>query len=66
MARVTQARTKPSAKPKLISRLALARDSTLSGFVFDPEAPERRYTVEILLDGLVVRTTVILKRSIQS
>jgi GT2 family glycosyltransferase len=57
MARVTQARTKPSAKPKLISRLALAHDSTLSGFVFDPEAPERRYTVEILLDGLVVRTT---------
>ena len=57
MARVTQARTKPSAKPKLISRLALAHDGTLSGFVFDPEAPERRYTVEILLDGLVVRTT---------
>jgi GT2 family glycosyltransferase len=57
MARVTQARTKPSARPKLISRLALAHDSTLSGFVFDSETPERRFTVEILLDGLVVRTT---------
>ena len=57
MARVTPARTKPSARPKLISRFALAHDGTLSGFVFDPEAPERRYTVEILLDGLVVRTT---------
>ena len=57
MAPVTQTRTKLSVKPVLISRLALTRDSTLSGFVFDPEAPERRYTVEILLDGLVVRTT---------
>jgi GT2 family glycosyltransferase len=57
MARVTQTRTKLSLKPKLISRLALAHDSTLSGFVLDPGAPERRYTVEILLDGLVVRTT---------
>ncbi len=48
--------TAPAAKPKLISRLALAHDSTVSGFVFDPEAPERRFTVDILLDGLVLRT----------
>ena len=57
MARVIRARTKPTAKPKLVSRLALAHDGTVSGFVFDPEAPERRFTVEILLDGLVLRTT---------
>ncbi|MGX9427762.1 glycosyltransferase family 2 protein [Bradyrhizobium sp. LeoA1S1] len=49
--------TAPAAKPKLISRLALAHDGTVSGFVFDPEAPERRFTVDILLDGLVLRTT---------
>jgi O-antigen biosynthesis protein len=55
IARVT--RTAPTAKPKLISRLALAHDSAVSGFVFDPEAPERRFTVDILLDGLVLRTT---------
>ncbi|WP_043159040.1 glycosyltransferase family 2 protein [Bradyrhizobium sp. Ai1a-2] len=55
IARVT--RTASVARPKLISRLALARDSTVSGFVFDPEAPERRFTVDILLDGLVSRTT---------
>ena len=55
IARVT--RTAPAAKPKLFSRLALAHDNTVSGFVFDPEAPERRFTVDILLDGLVLRTT---------
>jgi GT2 family glycosyltransferase len=55
IARVT--RTASAAKPKLISRLALAQDNTVSGFVFDPEAPERRFTVDILLDGLVLRTT---------
>jgi GT2 family glycosyltransferase len=55
IARVT--RTAPAAKPKLISRLALAHDSTVSGFVYDPEAPERRFTVDVLLDGLVLRTT---------
>lgn len=54
MARAT--RTEPSVKPHLISRLALARDNTISGYVFDPKAPERRFTVEILLDGLVLRT----------
>jgi GT2 family glycosyltransferase len=57
MASVTQSRTKPAAKAKLISRLALAHDGTVSGYVFDPEAPERRFTVDILLDGLVLRTT---------
>ncbi|MGY3614467.1 glycosyltransferase family 2 protein [Bradyrhizobium sp. USDA 10063] len=55
IARVT--RTAPAAKPKLISRLALAHDGTVSGLVFNPEAPERRFTVDILLDGLVLRTT---------
>ncbi|MCA1453663.1 glycosyltransferase family 2 protein [Bradyrhizobium sp. BRP22] len=55
IARIT--RTVPAAKPKLISRLALAHDGTVSGFVFDPEAPERRFTVDILLDGLVLRTS---------
>lgn len=54
IARVT--RIASAAKPKLISRLALAQDDTVSGFVFDPEAPERRFTVDILLDGLVLRT----------
>ncbi|MCA6107127.1 glycosyltransferase family 2 protein [Bradyrhizobium cenepequi] len=54
IARVT--RTAPAAKPKLISRLALAHDGTVSGFVFDPEVPERRFTVDIVLDGLVLRT----------
>lgn len=55
VARIT--RTASAAKPKLISRLALAQDNTVSGFVFDPEAPERRFTIDILLDGLVLRTT---------
>ena len=57
MARVIQARTEPIAKPKLVSQLALNHDGTVSGFVFDPEAPERRFTVDILLDGLVLKTT---------
>jgi O-antigen biosynthesis protein len=57
MASIIRARTKPMAKPQVVSRLALAHDGTVSGCVFDPGAPERRFTVEILLDGLVLRTT---------
>ncbi len=58
MARVIQVRTEPIAKPKLVSQLALAHDGTVSGFVFDPEAPERRFTRSTsCLDGLVLRTT---------
>jgi GT2 family glycosyltransferase len=50
------ARKIPIAKPKLVSWLALGDDGTVSGFVFDPETPERRFTVDILLDGLVLTT----------
>lgn len=57
MARVIRARTETMAKPKLVSRLVLAQDGTVSGFVFDPQTPERRFTVDILLDGLVLKTT---------
>jgi len=57
MARVTQTRSELSVKPNLISRLVLTYDSTLSGFAFDHDAPERHFTVEILLDGLVLRTS---------
>jgi GT2 family glycosyltransferase len=57
MARVIRARKAPIAKPEMVSRLALGDDGTVSGFVFDPEAPERRFTVDILLDGLVLKTT---------
>ncbi|MEH6951364.1 glycosyltransferase family 2 protein [Nitrobacter sp. NHB1] len=56
MARVTRARKQPIAEPKLVSRLALGDDGTVSGLVFDPAAPERRFTVDILLDGLVLKT----------
>ncbi|CCD91747.1 Glycosyl transferase, family 2 [Bradyrhizobium sp. ORS 375] len=38
------------------SRLALLADGTLTGFVVDPNDLERRFTVEILLDGVVVAT----------
>ena len=55
-ARIIRARRQPVAEPKLVTRLALGRDGTVSGYVFDPQAPERRFTVDILLDGLVLRT----------
>jgi GT2 family glycosyltransferase len=56
MTRVIRARKAQITKPKLISRLALGDDGTVSGFVFDPDAPEHRFTIEILLDGLVLKT----------
>ena len=56
MTRVIRARKSQITNPKLISRLALGDDGTVSGFVFDPEAPERRFTIDILLDGLVLKT----------
>lgn len=56
MSRVTQPPSEPSIPPKLVSRLELSRDGTLSGFVLAPQLPERRFTVEILLDGLVLST----------
>ncbi|WP_439924302.1 glycosyltransferase family 2 protein [Nitrobacter sp. JJSN] len=56
MTRVIGARKVPIAKPKLVSWLALDNDGTVSGFVFDPETPERRFTVDILVDGLVLKT----------
>jgi GT2 family glycosyltransferase len=56
MTRVIPARKLPIAEPGLVSRLALGEDGTVSGFVFDPRAPERRFTVDILLDGLVLKT----------
>ena len=39
------------------SRCDLTDDGRLVGFVFDPDYPERRFTVEVLLDGLVVATS---------
>ena len=39
------------------SRCDLLEDARLVGFVFDPDYPERRFTVEVLLDGLVVATS---------
>src|SRR3974390_838875 len=41
----------------LTSRCDLLADGRLVGFIFDPEHPERRFTVDVLLDGLVVATT---------
>ncbi|MGJ4927587.1 glycosyltransferase [Bradyrhizobium sp. HKCCYLS2038] len=38
------------------SRLALLEDGTLAGFIVDPRDLERRFTVEILLDGVVTAT----------
>jgi O-antigen biosynthesis protein len=59
MARIVHSR--PSAReqdaPAETSRVGLAEDGRLVGFVFDPTFPERRFTVEILLDGLVVATS---------
>lgn len=56
MSRLSRPQPEPSIRPKLVSRLELAHDGTLSGFAYDAHAPERRYTVEILLDGLVFST----------
>ena len=56
MTRIIPVRKLPIAEPELVSRLALSDDGTVSGFVFDPQAPERRFTVDILLDGLVLKT----------
>ena len=39
------------------SRCDLLADGRLVGFIFDLEHPERRFTVNVLLDGLVVATT---------
>src|SRR6516162_2742033 len=54
-------RSRPSARepdaPAETSRFGLAEDGRLVGFVFDPAFPERRFTLEILLDGLVVATS---------
>jgi GT2 family glycosyltransferase len=43
--------------PTATSRCDLLADGRLIGFIFDPEHPERRFTVDVLLDGLVVATT---------
>jgi GT2 family glycosyltransferase len=56
MTRIIPVRKLPIAEPELVSQLALSDDGTVSGFVFDPQAPERRFTVDILLDGLVLKT----------
>jgi O-antigen biosynthesis protein len=42
--------------PVTAGRCDLLDDGRLVGFVFDPEHPDRRFTVEVLLDGLVVAT----------
>ncbi|MEY9278875.1 hypothetical protein [Bradyrhizobium yuanmingense] len=57
MSRLSRPQPEPSIRPTLVSRLELAYDGTLSGFVYDAGAPERRYSVEILLDGLVFSTS---------
>ena len=59
MAPVLRSRSRPgrkSAAAVQASHLALAADGTLAGFIFDPEDLGRRFTVEILFDGLVVGT----------
>ncbi|MEY9278838.1 glycosyltransferase family 2 protein [Bradyrhizobium yuanmingense] len=56
MSRPSPPQPEPLIRSKLVGRLELARDGTLSGFVYSPHAPERRFTVEILLDGLVFTT----------
>ena len=56
MTRVIRARKTQITKPKLISQLSLGGDGTVSGFVLDPDAPEHRFTIDILLDGLVLKT----------
>src|SRR5262249_8082373 len=43
--------------PAETSHLGLTKDGQLMGYVFDPVCPERRFTVDILLDGLVVATS---------
>ncbi|WP_396605035.1 glycosyltransferase (plasmid) [Bradyrhizobium sp. YCK136] len=57
MSRLSRQPSERTIRPKLVSRLELARDGTLSGFVYDAQEPERRYSIEILLDGLVFSTT---------
>jgi O-antigen biosynthesis protein len=49
----------PGEQPTLspTSRCELLEDARLVGFVFDPDYPERRFTVEVLLDGLIVATS---------
>jgi GT2 family glycosyltransferase len=42
---------------KPASHCDLAQDGRLTGFVFDPDRLERRFTIEVLLDGLVVATS---------
>ena len=52
-----QPRSKPKSTTEIqVSRLTLAADGTLTGFVFDPEDLGRSFTVDVLLDGLVVTT----------
>jgi GT2 family glycosyltransferase len=40
----------------LQTSLELLNGSVFAGFVVDPERPAQRFTVELLLDGLVIRT----------
>lgn len=44
------------AAPAPNSHLTLLEDGTLTGFALDPDNPDRRLTIEILLDGLVAAT----------
>jgi GT2 family glycosyltransferase len=54
MARMS--RRPPRTDTGLQSSLELVNGSVFTGFVADPARPAQRFTVELLLDGLVIRT----------
>src|SRR5664280_2233310 len=54
MARAT--RQPVESDTSLQTSLELLNGSVFTGFVADPERPAQRFTVELLLDGLVIRT----------
>lgn len=59
MARIPRTRTRAErnlSTSAQASHLSLAENGILAGFVFDAEDPGQHFTVEILLDGLVVAT----------
>src|SRR5664279_4830348 len=54
MARTT--RRPPRTDTGLQTSLKLVNGSVFTGFVADPARPTERFTVELLLDGLVIKT----------
>lgn len=57
VARISSLQTSVQVALGPTSRCDLTEDGRLVGFVFDPDYPERCFTVEVLLDGLVVATS---------